>query len=64
MADMSCCAGEPIPLEEFEEVYLRPYLINDDQQFLQECKLEFDHTAPAPDVPVATGGSPSAVQGL
>ena len=57
------CAGEPIPLEEFEEVYLRPYLLSD-EQFQSECKIAFDHTAPAPDAALAIGGSPSAVQGL
>lgn len=52
--------GEAIALEEFEEVYLRPYILST-QQYKKECKLEFDHTAPAPTSAVGGG---SAVQGL
>ncbi|CAL8468369.1 g7909 [Coccomyxa elongata] len=52
--------GEPIELEEFEEVYLKPYIVSA-QQYREECKLTFDHTAPAPSSAVGGG---SAVQGL
>lgn len=53
-------AGEPIELEVFEEVYLKPYIVSA-QQYKEECKLTFDHTAPAPS---STMGGGSAVQGL
>ena len=51
--------GEPIPLEEFQQAYLEPYMLTD-QQLEQECKIQLDHSAPAP----AGSVDGSAVQGL
>ena len=53
-------AGEPIELEQFEAVYLKPYILSS-QQYKEECEVKFDHTAPAPSSAVGSG---SAVQGL
>ncbi|KAK9915420.1 hypothetical protein WJX75_008934 [Coccomyxa subellipsoidea] len=52
--------GEPIELEQFEAVYLKPYILSS-QQYKEECEVKFDHTAPAPSSAVGGG---SAVQGL
>jgi hypothetical protein len=53
-------AGEPVLLEEFKEVYLKPYIMTNGQ-YREECKVSFDHSTPAPGGE-SMGGS--AVQGL
>lgn len=53
-------AGEPVPLDDFEDVYLKPYILST-HQYEKECKLETDHSVPAPGSAVGGG---SAVQGL
>jgi hypothetical protein len=52
-------AGELIRLEEFQEVYMKPYVLSK-QEYHKQCKVDFDHSSPAPGT--AVGGS--AVQGL
>lgn len=47
-------------LEEFEDAYLKPYIL-DASQYQEECKATFDHSQPAPGG-TSLGGS--AVQGL
>ena len=47
-------------LEEFRNLYLKPYILSN-AQFREECKVSFDHTSPAPGGE-SVGGS--AVQGL
>ena len=53
-------AGELVLLEEFRDLYLKPYILSN-AQFKEECKVSFDHTSPAPGGE-SVGGS--AVQGL